>query len=125
MDEQRIEAIAEKWWVIAGQIVQWIVVRGQKKLHYDMLVMSVKNAIREALSSQEEELRTVREERDRLRSRLDSTSEEFGCVPVSFASLCEGIDSRHLRARVEELVIWHIRKRESAEAELQRLRGLA
>lgn len=52
-----------------------------------------------------------------LKAKLDATTDDFGCVPVSFSSVIDGIDSRQTQEAVENLVVWHMRRAEKAEAE--------
>ena len=41
--------------------------------------------------------------------------------PVSFAALCDSLDSKQLEATVYQLLIWHIRRAEAAEQQVQDL----
>jgi hypothetical protein len=91
MDDQRLEEIATK------------ATRGVKPVYRPAVMSRVKSAIREALSSQEEELRSLREERDTL-------------LQVK-ATTAHARDLNQTRAREAE------QRAESAEAELQRLRS--
>lgn len=52
-----------------------------------------------------------------LKAKLDVTTDDFGCVPMSFSSVIDGIDSRQTQEAVENLVVWHMRRAEQADAE--------
>ncbi len=63
----------------------------------------------------------LQEEHERLKARLDAEWQGELERRVSFACVMDSIDSRQLQETIEELVIWHIRRADHAEAEVARL----
>jgi septal ring factor EnvC (AmiA/AmiB activator) len=98
MDEQCLEEIAERYAApIDRSVPRHMLRKGRETERRDRVADYLKQAIREALSSQEEELRSLREERDTLLRQ---------------------------RKAVDAAMLVHqqtVKRAESAEAELQRL----
>jgi len=79
-----------------------------------------------ALTAAREEIAALTQQRDELQAevaRLTAERERFDAfdthnqMPVSFASVMDSIDSRHLSEAVETLVFWHRKNKEAAEAQ--------
>jgi hypothetical protein len=69
-------------------------------------------------------LREAQAEIERLKAIADVTDLTDG-QPISFAALCDSIDSKRLTDQVYDLVINHIRRREAAEARCAELKQKA
>jgi len=65
-------------------------------------------ALRAQLAAQEQEIARLTVV---ISKRFDDDNK-----PVSFASLMDGIDSRHVQDCVYDIVIWHIRRADAAES---------
>jgi hypothetical protein len=67
-------------------------------------------------------VRSLQADLDQLRSLADAAAAD-GCRPVSFPALCDSIDSKDTEDQVYTLVMYHVRRRERAEAALTALTG--
>jgi hypothetical protein len=116
MDDQRLEEIAKRY--ARENAAKAAVLSNYTRRAEHTLFIVLKAAIREALSSQEEELRKVREERDAVEALLDDR--------CSYAAprLKSGMASR-VRMTVDAMLETRkalVTRAESAEAELLQLR---
>lgn len=73
--------------------------------------------VRCRLEQAEADVARLTAENAALKAKLDVTTDDFGCVPMSFSSVIDGIDSRQTQEAVENLVVWHMRRAEQADAE--------
>jgi hypothetical protein len=78
----------------------------------------------QARDTAEAKLREAQAEIERLKAIADVTDLTDG-QPISFAALCDSIDSKRLTDQVYDLIINHIRRREAAEARCAELKQKA